>query len=139
MDFHRTHAGVCRGGTREHPSIVQSAAPAESLNVWGVKPLSVSVNYRQENDPRIIFEIWNKGDAFKPQVDAPRAYRKFKERLEAIQREFRVNRKAPEDPAAANSIFVPGHACLLIGIHPETREIVFSDTWGLVHAYKVAS
>lgn len=92
------------GGTQEHPSVLQSTAPADGLKVWGVQPLSVSVNCRHENNPRIIFEIWNKGDAFKTQLDAPRAYRKFKERLEAIQREFRFNRKAPEDPAAANSI-----------------------------------
>ncbi|NQY32810.1 MAG: hypothetical protein HRT56_06530, partial [Coraliomargarita sp.] len=32
--------------------------------------------------------------------------------------------------------FVPGHARLLIGMHPEKNEIVFSDTWGPEYQYQ---
>lgn len=35
--------------------------------------------------------------------------------------------------------FVPGHARLLIGLHPENNEIVYSDSWGIEHQYKTAS
>jgi len=35
--------------------------------------------------------------------------------------------------------FVPGHARLLIGIHPENNEVVFSDTWGPEYAYQVGT
>ena len=35
--------------------------------------------------------------------------------------------------------FVPGHARLLIGIHPETHAIVFSDSWGAEFQYQTAS
>lgn len=34
---------------------------------------------------------------------------------------------------------VPGHMRLLIGLHPETNEIVYSDSWGMEHRYKTAS
>lgn len=34
--------------------------------------------------------------------------------------------------------FVPGHARLLIGMHPERNEIVFSDTWGPEYQYQTA-
>ncbi len=33
--------------------------------------------------------------------------------------------------------FVPGHARLLIGMHPERNEIVFSDTWGPEYQYQI--
>ncbi|MGF1482945.1 MAG: C39 family peptidase [Opitutales bacterium] len=34
---------------------------------------------------------------------------------------------------------IPGHLRLIIGIHPETRELVYSDTWGRGHEYKALS
>lgn len=35
--------------------------------------------------------------------------------------------------------FIPGHARLLIGLHPENNQIVYSDSWGPEHAYKTQS
>lgn len=35
--------------------------------------------------------------------------------------------------------FVPGHARLLIGMHPEKNEIVYSDTWGPEYQYQTAN
>lgn len=35
--------------------------------------------------------------------------------------------------------FIPGHARLLIGIHPENNEIVFSDSWGPQFQYQTAT
>lgn len=34
---------------------------------------------------------------------------------------------------------IPGHARLIIGMHPETSEIVYSDSWGPAHAFKTMS
>ena len=33
--------------------------------------------------------------------------------------------------------FIPGHARLIIGMHPEQNEIVYSDTWGPKYQYQV--
>lgn len=33
--------------------------------------------------------------------------------------------------------FIPGHARLIIGIHPEKNEIVYSDTWGPEYNFRV--
>jgi hypothetical protein len=33
--------------------------------------------------------------------------------------------------------FIPGHARLIIGMHPELNEIVFSDTWGPKYQYQI--
>ncbi|MFP4260671.1 MAG: C39 family peptidase [Opitutales bacterium] len=92
------------GGSPEQPTVLESAASKEGLQVWGVDPLVVTLNYREPASPLVIFEIWNKGDAFKTEVNAPRAYRHFKERLENIQREFRFNRNDPGPSAGGNSI-----------------------------------
>lgn len=35
--------------------------------------------------------------------------------------------------------FIPGHARLLIGIHPENNEIVFSDSWGSEYQFETAT
>lgn len=35
--------------------------------------------------------------------------------------------------------FIPGHARLLTGIHPDKNEIVFSDTWGAAYNHQIGS
>ncbi|MBC2595077.1 C39 family peptidase [Ruficoccus amylovorans] len=58
---------------------------------------------------------------------------------------LRVKELGSNEPASIRSVIeqglpivwlVPGHCRLIIGIHPDTREIVFSDSWGPDHAYK---
>ena len=61
---------------------------------------------------------------------------------------FRLREIRDATPSAIGSViqqgvpiiwFVPGHARLLIGIHLETNEIVFSDSWGSKYQYQVGS
>lgn len=61
---------------------------------------------------------------------------------------FRLQELRNATPSAIGSIvrqgvpiiwFVPGHARLLIGIHLEKNEIVFSDSWGSEYQYQVGS
>ena len=36
-------------------------------------------------------------------------------------------------------MLAPGHIHLIIGIHPQTREVVYSDSWGAGHEFKTMS
>ncbi|MGF1449185.1 MAG: C39 family peptidase [Opitutales bacterium] len=58
-------------------------------------------------------------------------------------RELREGRRLPDTMQATIESgqpivwHIPGHLRLIIGIHPESRELIYSDTWGRGHEYKV--
>ncbi len=92
------------GGTPEEPEVIQPPSVTDTLAAWGYLPIAVSINYRESENPQVIFELWSKGDAFKTKTNPAQANRDIKERLDRIQGEFRTVRTDPGNDPTAQAI-----------------------------------
>lgn len=91
-------AQLCRvtSGTAKRPQILTlEDAACSQAKFWGMVPLLVNLNYTQPDRPKIVIEVWNKGDAFKSQVDPAHAARLIESQFDAIQQVFRSSRVDP--------------------------------------------
>lgn len=88
-------------GTLQDPEVLQAPDHGKATAVWGLQPLTASVDYSQADNPMVRFELWNKGDAHKTELRPSKARRLIRERLERIQREFPTRR---DDPGRDNPV-----------------------------------
>lgn len=56
--------------------------------MWGIQPLSATLDYSNPRDPQLIVEIWNKGDAHLSSVRPHPARKAIREKLQQIQTVF---------------------------------------------------
>lgn len=87
-------------GTEEKPLKLALKNPGEDASAWGIRPLAASIDYLQADNPRIVIEFWNKGDAFRSTTDPSKANRLLQDKFGKIQAVFRTYR---EDPARSAS------------------------------------
>lgn len=85
-------------GSETSPTKLSAEAPQP---VWGTTPLESIIDYTNLENPTILIELWNKGDAFQSSVRPNQARQELLERLEALQDTFRTQVR---DPAPANTI-----------------------------------
>ena len=91
-------------GSEESPTKLVAQDAAEDARAWGVSPLTAFIDYQHPENPSVTIEFWNKGDAFKSNLEPSSAYRKIQEKFERIQDVFPTYRDDPGSSSAANSI-----------------------------------
>ncbi len=92
------------GSQSDSTDIFHAKEASKTGKAWGLTPLSVAVNYRQADNPMIVVEFWNKGDAFQTALDPSVGHRELQERFTRIQEAFRTYREDPAANSAASAI-----------------------------------
>lgn len=95
---------VLQSGPAARPAVLAAVDPGKTAPVWGFEPVAAQVDYSRTESPKIVLELWSKGDAFQSSVDPGRANAEIEKNLAAIQQVFRTTRKDPGADSAANAI-----------------------------------
>lgn len=85
-------------GTQRAPTVL-SFDDGPAVRFWGLSPLAVYLDYTREKLPKLVIELWNKGDAFQSSLDPRRAAAQIESKLAALQSVFRTSR---QDPGASS-------------------------------------
>ncbi|MGC6456030.1 MAG: hypothetical protein ACON39_02000 [Coraliomargaritaceae bacterium] len=81
--------------------------------LWGIQPLAAMVRYTDLEDPVIVIEIWNKGDADKSTIRPAQARGQIQEYLGEIQSAFPTPLKDPAERLAITAIKIQEEVYLL--------------------------
>ncbi len=92
-------------GTADNPVVLTAnEKAADSLEFWGIEPLSAFVDFTRPESPKVVIEIWDKGDAYHSKVNPSKAKQQIQESLEAIQNVFKTRHKDPGADSASSRI-----------------------------------
>lgn len=91
-------------GTEKAPKVVRLKSAAELSRFWGITPLAVYLDCSNSDSPKLVIEVWNKGDAFQSSVDPTHAAREIAANLQSIQSVFRTTRTDSGASSAASAI-----------------------------------
>ena len=76
-------------GSPDQPGVIALKKSATIASVWGMSPLTTFLEFNQAQRPRLVFELWSKGDAYQTQLNPSRAVLAIRQRLEQIDTVFR--------------------------------------------------
>ncbi|RPG86771.1 MAG: hypothetical protein CBC33_001615 [Coraliomargarita sp. TMED73] len=85
-------------GSKDSADVLTAKSPK---SFWGIQPLASEIRYTDPKDPRVLIEVWNKGDAHRSRIRPTRARLIIRENLEKIQSAFPT---MLQDPAPSMSI-----------------------------------
>jgi len=71
-----------------------------NAQLWGITPLSLTVDYGLPTSPRITIEVWHKGDAYQSTINPSQTHRELQANLQRIQSAFPTHL---EDPGTSNA------------------------------------
>jgi hypothetical protein len=83
-------------GTKQKPVALTLGETSTRSSLWGMTPLSALVDFTNPKIPKIVIEIWNKGDASQSSIEPSNAHATIQRNLSAIQRAFPSYRKDPK-------------------------------------------
>ena len=83
-------------GTKQKPVVLALGEPSTRSSLWGMTPLSALVDFTNPKIPKVVIEIWNKGDASQSSIEPSKAHATIQRNLSAIQRAFPCYRKDPK-------------------------------------------
>ncbi|MEC7273886.1 MAG: hypothetical protein VXU48_01425, partial [Verrucomicrobiota bacterium] len=90
---------ILSSGTKRAPVVLTLKEITNRSSLWGIEPLSMLADFTNSNCPKLVIEIWNKGDALQSKVEPSKAHGVIQQNLDAIQRAFPSYRKDPKiDP-----------------------------------------
>ena len=90
---------ILSSGTKREPVVLTLKETTNRSYLWGIKPLSMLADFTNPNSPKVVIEIWNKGDALQSKVEPSEVHSVIQQNLDAIQRAFPSYRKDPKiDP-----------------------------------------
>lgn len=96
--------GLLEAGTLDEPQRIISAKPAEDGLAWGIRPLLAAIDYTEEGNPRIVFELWNKADAYRSNLRPDKAHEALQEQLDDLERLFGTHRGMSAREVAGSGI-----------------------------------
>ncbi len=79
-------ANVLQAGTSDRPERLTLPSPRQSI--WGFTPMEIAIDGSAPMPPRIIIELWNKGEAYRSSVNQSRAWQTLRTNLRDIERAF---------------------------------------------------
>lgn len=83
-------------GTKQKPAVLTLGATSSRSSLWGITPLSALVDFTNPKIPKVVIEIWNKGDASRSSIEPSKAHATIQQNLSAIQRAFPSYLKDPK-------------------------------------------
>lgn len=90
---------ILSSGTEQDPVVLTLKEITNRSSLWGIVPLSMLADFTNHNSPKVVIEIWNKGDALRSKVEPSIAHGAIQQNLEAIKRAFVSYREDPKiDP-----------------------------------------
>ena len=90
---------ILSSGTKREPVVLTLKETTNRSSLWGIEPLSMLADFTNPNCPKVVIEIWNKGDALQSKVEPSEVHSVIQQNLDAIQRAFPSYRKDPKiDP-----------------------------------------
>jgi len=87
---------ILTSGTKQEPGVFTLRQISSRSSLWGIDPLSVLADFTNPKSPRLVIEIWNKGDAHQSAVEPSKAHATILQNLSSIQRAFPSYRKDPK-------------------------------------------
>lgn len=81
-------------GSPDRPGVISLKSSAAISKVWGMQPITTFLEFNQANRPRLVFELWSKGDAYQTSLNPSRAVVKIRERLQQLDAAFRQSQRA---------------------------------------------
>ena len=90
---------IISSGTKQNPVALTVEKISARTSLWGITPLSALADFTNSKSPKVVIEIWNKGDAFQSTIEPSEAHEAIKRNLDAIQQAFPCYKKDPKiDP-----------------------------------------
>ena len=88
-------------GSPDEPGVIALKKSTTIASFWGMQPVTTFLEFNQAQRPRLVFELWSKGDAYQTQLNPSRTVKAIRQRLEQLDSVFRQTLSAQQDTSGA--------------------------------------
>lgn len=123
---------IISSGTKQEPVVLTLKEISTPSSLWGINPLSALADFTNHKNPKVVIEIWNRGDAFESMVEPSKAHATIQRNLSAIQRAFPCYRKDPKIRPEITAVPIKESVYMLpnglrVAVHYDRGEYLFLE------------